>query len=429
MKLEIVGEEVIKPASPTSEHLRTAQLPLSGHLVPPVYVAAVFFYNTEEEIAALTLKKSLSLTLNRFYPLSGRIRGASINCNDEGVVFTQAKTDCLLSDFLRNPNLDSVKQFLPSDFTTSGDPPEKWPLLHVKLTLFRSRGMAVSVCVSHKVCDAASLAMFIHGWTSTAKGHSDSASPEFAAPTFFPTPDPSLDSPISDEIFDVGKPCVKKRFVFDASKIVELKKRAASIQVSNPTCVEAISGLVWRCARKVSGKTTPLVMTQAMDLRRRIPSTHLPHNTIGNLVFAFFLKAGPEEKIEIQEIVANSRKAKEGVNEMIKENLGGVRLGEKMRNEMVNYTKEITGEVDVYNITSWCGMKFYEADFGWGNPEWVVPGAVYPRKIDDVGVILMDAKDGEGIEAFVSLIEQDMSAFEQDQDLLAFASPNPTVLI
>jgi hypothetical protein len=40
----------------------------------------------------------------------------------------------------------------------------------------------------------------------------------------------------------------------------------------------------------------------------------------------------------------------------------------------------------------------------------------------------MDSKSGDGIEAFVTLEEKDMAAFECDEELLAFAALNPTPL-
>ncbi|CAN6970280.1 unnamed protein product [Brassica rapa subsp. trilocularis] len=54
----------------------------------------------------------------------------------------------------------------------SPDPadPGTWPLLHVKVIFFRDRGFAVAVSASHKVCDAASLSMFVRSWTKAAKG-------------------------------------------------------------------------------------------------------------------------------------------------------------------------------------------------------------------------------------------------------------------
>ena len=70
-----------------------------------------------------------------------------------------------------------------------------------------------------------------------------------------------------------------------------------------------------------------------------------------------------------------------------------------------------------FMFTSWCRFPIYEADFGWGKPDWA----------SDAGsslemVTLMDDKHGDGIEAWVNLKENDMYVFEQDQDIVTFTT-------
>ncbi|CDY68340.1 BnaAnng26960D [Brassica napus] len=79
----------------------------------------------------------------------------------------------------------------------------------------------------------------------------------------------------------------------------------------------------------------------------------------------------------------------------------------------------------MYAVTSWCRMPFYEANFGKGCPVWVV-GNVAPRL--ELVTMLLDSNDFKGIEAWVTLSEEDMLSFEQNPELLAFASPNPAVI-
>lgn len=107
MKLEILSKEVIKPDSPN--HLQTLHLSLFDQFLPKTYVSAIFFYDDhqpdQEEILVQKLKNSLSQTLSLFYPLAGRIKeGVTVDCNDEGALFTKARADVLLSDVLRNPS-------------------------------------------------------------------------------------------------------------------------------------------------------------------------------------------------------------------------------------------------------------------------------------------------------------------------------------
>ncbi|CAH8276568.1 unnamed protein product [Arabidopsis lyrata] len=432
-KLEVAAREVIKPASPSPRD--RLQLSILDLYCPAIYVSTIFFYdldNMSPEILSENLKSSLSETLSRFYPLAGRIEGVSISCNDEGAVYTEARTNLLLPDFLRNLNTDCLSGFLPT--IAAGDSPAAWPLLSVKVTFFGSgSGVAVSVSVSHKICDAASLVTFVKDWaTTTAKGKSNSTI-EFAETTIYPPPPPShmyLEFPSTDSDSNIANKCVIKRFVFEPSKIAELRHKAASESVSVPTRVEAIMSLIWRCARKSSRFNLVIprqtVMWQAMDLRLRIPSNVLPQDVIGNLQSGFSLKKDAESEFEIPEIVAAFRKTKEGVNEMIKESVQSNTTGQSLLSLMAETVSE-SADIDRYIMSSWCRKPFYEVDFGSGSPVWV--GYASHTNYDNmVWVMLIDSKEGDGVEAWISLPEEDMSVFVDDQELLAYAVLNPPVL-
>jgi shikimate O-hydroxycinnamoyltransferase len=60
----------------------------------------------------------------------------------------------------------------------------------------------------------------------------------------------------------------------------------------------------------------------------------------------------------------------------------------------------------------------YEADFGWGKPTWVTTFGCSSRKV----ILLMDTRDGDGIEAVLNMEENDMAKFEYDVELLQNAS-------
>ncbi|CAN6894081.1 unnamed protein product [Brassica oleracea var. botrytis] len=93
MKPEVVGRELIKPASSSPQDLLQLSLAYVS-AGPAAYVSTIFFYKTVSgeslDITSGRLKTSLSDTLSRFYPLAGRMEGDKIICNDEGAVFTEA---------------------------------------------------------------------------------------------------------------------------------------------------------------------------------------------------------------------------------------------------------------------------------------------------------------------------------------------------
>ncbi|CAH8333593.1 unnamed protein product [Eruca vesicaria subsp. sativa] len=448
-KVDVVRREVIKPAA-GAPHDRL-QLSLVDLSCPAVYVGTIFFYKAipgeSPEIISRRLRNSLSETLTRFYPLAGRIDGVSVNCNDEGALFTEARTDHLLSDFLKNnlDNTESLGLFLPS--VAPGESAGTWPLLSVMVSFFGSgSGAAVTVSISHKICDAASLLTFVQGWAATMKGaiSNDMALtiPNFVGSTIYPPPHTSFQSPSVDDLLEFRGKCVTNRLVFKSSKIAALKCKAASESLLVPTRVEAIMSLIWICATKasrsnsVSPKST--LMTQAMDLRLRIPTNVLPKNAMGNLQSAFFLKIDAESPMDIGEIVVQFRKAKEGINDMIEENLQGYHtdstvvttstLGQNLLGVLQKFMTGLTPDIDMYGMSSWCKKPFYEVDFGWGNPVWI--GSASHTICDNlVYVLLLDSKDGEDVEAWVGLPKQDMPVFVRDPDLLTYAVVNPPVLI
>ncbi|XP_033132364.1 BAHD acyltransferase BIA1-like [Brassica rapa] len=438
MKLEVVGREVIKPASPSPQDL--LQLSLADVSGPAAYVSTIFFYKTVSgeslDITSGRLKTSLSDTLSRFYPLAGRMEGDKIICNDEGAVFTEARTDLLLSDFLKNnlDNTNSLPEFLPT--IAPGESAGAWPLLSAKVSFFGSgSGFAVTVSISHRICDASSILTFVSGWAATAKAESSDVVvmniPTFASTTIYPPPPCSFQSSSLDGLYEPKSKCVANRFFFKSSKIAELKRRAMSETVPVPTRVEVIMSLIWRCATNSSRSNSAVqkstLMIQALDLRLRIPPAVLSKDAVGNLQAPFFLKEGSESKMEIAEIVAEFRKAKEVVNEMIKENLATTTLGPNLLSLLGKLASELTPDIDLFPMSSWCRKPFYEVDFGCGSPVWI--GSTGHVIHNAVFVMLMDSKDGEDVEAWISLPGQDMSVFVRDQEVLAYAVINPPVLI
>ena len=71
-----------------------------------------------------------------------------------------------------------------------------------------------------------------------------------------------------------------------------------------------------------------------------------------------------------------------------------------------------------YICISWCRCSLYQADFGWGKPMRLSPLGAGSKNI----TCLNDTREGEGIEAFVTLEEQEMVVFEGDEELLHFFS-------
>ncbi|KAK2978486.1 hypothetical protein RJ640_003240 [Escallonia rubra] len=431
MKIEILAEDIIKPSSPTPHHLRNFQFSLLDQLVPSIYTPLLLFYpgptctnldhppKSNPSSRSLQLKTSLSKLLVPFYPFAGRINGnASIECNDDGVPFLEARIKCSLLDLLKKPEAETMRTFLPVQVESKES--STIPLL-IRVSFFSCGGMAIGICASHKITDASTLSTFINGWASESSVCDKTpVAPEFVISSLFPPCD-SLTT-LAIELIPEND-CVTRRFVFGASSIATLKNKAEKDNAVQPTRVEAVSTLLWKCATAAASNKRPSVMTQIVNMRKRfIPA--LAENSVGNFS-GYFLVENNGNEMELHSLVG---KLKRGMKEFCGDYV--TKLQGKEGSETIKESFKESGkmfmrdDIELYNFSSWCGFRLYDADFGWGKPAWVSI-ASWPYK--NV-VVLMDTKEGDGIEAWVNLKEEEMLVLERDPELLAFACPNPIVL-
>ncbi|EOA25414.1 hypothetical protein CARUB_v10018746mg [Capsella rubella] len=406
MKVETFANEIIKPSSNTPNNLNTLQLSIYDHIIPPVYTVAFLFYTNDELISpehcSNKLKTSLSETLTKFYPLAGRINGVTIDCNDEGAIFVDARVNnCPLSNFLGSPDFKAIQQLLPLEVIDNpNEAANTWPILLVKATYFPC-------------------------------GEGESlVDPAFAAANFYPPASPFFQLPLDENANKISK--ITKRFVFGSSKLEELRVKAATADVvAKPTRVESVTALLWKAfvASSSTNTSDTKILIQPANLRPKIPS-FLPENLIGNVMFSSaVLSVSRGENVKIEEAIKDLRKKKEDLGVVIKDEDGStsLKIGAKLANLMLGKFAMLSYEThQPYTVSSWCKLPLYEASFGWGSPVWVV-GNVAPM-LDNV-TMLMDSKDGQGIEALVTLPEENMMCFEQNTELLAYASMNPSVLV
>ncbi|KAL6198914.1 hypothetical protein ACLB2K_028702 [Fragaria x ananassa] len=442
MKFEVIRSETVKPSSPTPHYLKHFKLSLLDQLAPVAYEPLVLFYPYNDRHVTFTpakrshwMKKSLSETLTRFYPFSGRIKGnISIECHDDGVDYVEARVHGLLSSLLAQPDAETLRQLLPVEIES----PKvgAGPLLLVQESFFDCGGLAIGVCMSRKVGDAASLSTFIMSWAASALGFSQALLPDFNASFWFPPMDCSSahNSAVDHIIKKRTKGCVTKRFVFDASKICALQTKAASANVKQPTNLEAVTALIWRCVVAAATRSSSLhksppkvsVLSQSVDIRKRIMPP-LSDDSIGNLV-GYFAAQANESELELQGLVAQLRTGLKEVSNNCAQILKGSH-GSRGFVESFTEAGDFFQRDDIMNLqvcTGLCDYKvLYEVNFGWGRPIWV---SNFPSGLNRNVASLVGTRKDDGIEAWVTLSEEDMAAFEHDQELLAFAMVNPSVL-
>ncbi|KAK9117441.1 hypothetical protein Sjap_016388 [Stephania japonica] len=427
MEVEIMSRDTIKPSSPTPSHLKTYNLSYFDQLAPHIFSPILLYYTKTNSTAALCLKESLSKCLTKFYPLAGRIKDdVSVDCNDAGVDYLEAKvTNCSLLDVITNPNTHSLKQLLPYEPLSCT---LQSPLLAVQVNRYQCGGIAIGVCISHKVADTSSLGTFINGWSCTARGDCEAVAPHFELPTLFPwrdTNDDEQEFHATEETNIMDNQALStKRFVFNASGIAKLREKArnCSSTIESPTRVELVSAFIWKLfVDSNRSKTHPTIskpysVFHAINLRKR-RAPPLAEHGFGNMYVAVneSLAAENDDDIEYCSLVGRIKGAIRGV---------GGEFVKKLESGDECYLKRIKachiqlakGGKEQINFSSWCWF-FYDADFGWGRPVWVSP----PLYLKNV-VILMNTRDGDGIEAWVSMLDEDIVEFESGPEILEFAS-------
>ncbi|XP_019193151.1 PREDICTED: vinorine synthase-like [Ipomoea nil] len=458
IRVEIIQKQTIKPSRPTPHNLRDYKFSLLDQLAVKFYVPVVLFYPTtagifpaEESTMSSSslfdhLKESLSMTLTHLYPLAGRVKDVfTLRCNDDGALFVEARAvGENLSSVVSRPRMETLCRLLPCN-------PGEWPskvndyaLLAVQVTEFPCGGIAVGACLWHGIADASTAATFLQTWATISRDGDDSkigggfvvdCSGIFAPRSV----DVNQTVPWDGEAATKGQP-VTKRFVFEGSKIATLREKLATssggIIASIPTRIEALTALIWAAfiaASRERNRDLKLhLLVSAVNLRKRMVPP-LPPNSIGSTLHIALAKlaAAGERGASVDEcrrgVQESIRRVKDPV---VREVYGGGEgappesLAEAMEKGSNNIEIKVGAEevVGCLITSSWCRFPFYEADMGWGKPMWVANAAVGMNT-----VVFLDTADGEGVEAWAKLREEDMFRLEQNQDFATLVSFTQTV--
>ncbi|XP_004310026.1 PREDICTED: vinorine synthase-like [Fragaria vesca subsp. vesca] len=412
---EVISKHIIKPASPTPDHLRHYQFSFLDQISPPVYNPLLLFYEfnakTQPNITEISnhLKTSLAKVLSLYYPLAGRFKdNQHVDCNDNGVPYLEAQVNCKLSDVLNNPIPGELNKLMPFELD---DVASKYPL-GVQLNVFQCGGFAIAQCLTHKLADGLSYFTFSKTWAATAGGEPKIAQPQFISATLFPPKNLSG----YDARTGITRNKVTKRFVFSAINIEELRKVQANKASAHPSRVEALSSFILsrfvEATKDIGSAEKFYRVVHAVNLRPRFEPP-LPHHSFGNLY-----RVAMTAPLQI-----SSGEPYHGIREEISKidnaYVRKLQKGDEHLSSIKTYAKSFAkGEQVTISFSSYCRFPLYDNDFGWGRPTWVGSPALTFKNL----VNFMDTREGGGIEAYISLEEEVMTKFESDVELLAYMS-------
>nr|GMD26067.1 vinorine synthase-like [Ipomoea batatas] len=443
MKVEVRSKEIVKPFSPTPESLKKYKLSFLDQFALNVRVPFVFFYhssgayshdghtNTIDE-----LKKSLSKTLSLMYPLAGRVKEdkVAIECNDEGVEFIVADVAEIMSCLLENPEMEKIKQLIPTGKVYEPQPVGK-ALVAVQVNRFSCGGIAIGFFVSHAVLDGSTLAKFLEIWASFNRGLFNNGGigsgfiSNHSTILFPPLTDTSAlersAKMAAEAIQQEEKHMVVKRFLIPANALAQLREELICKEnnkgLRRPSRTEAITALVWAAVINATPPTQTVPLSCMVDLRGRMEPP-LPPNCLGNLTYgatAHCEAAKDGAAVTAAQLVEKIRDSLRAVNDGAARKMYGeggllraafARGHEMVRNKDCSTTTLYT--------SSLCRMPYYEVDFGWGKPRLVV------NMVKNFMVLLLDASNG-AVEVWMGLPKQLMHTLTQDRHFLAYVSASP----
>ncbi|KAL0380054.1 UNVERIFIED_CONTAM: Vinorine synthase [Sesamum angustifolium] len=395
--VHVISKELIKPSSPTPDHLKTVKLSVLDQLTPPVYISLLFFYEADElkGLASSSdpaqichhLKQSLSKTLTSFYPLAGKIDPESFTvcCDDYGVEFVEARARARLRDVVHEAKLDEFHKGCRG-------------------------GMRVAPS-SRRVVSGG----FHERMGSYLSGGNPKTAPEFGVlGGYFPARDLS-DSNFSPSLLMGNAKLVTKRLVFDKEKLAALKKAAATGDVRDPTLVEAVSAFILK----------HFIETNPLDAKKSLLAGHMVNirsrasppleNTFGNGCFTAVAELSHQHRLpapELHELVSKLRNAIRTIDD---EYIRDTEREDRYLSDLGRVCDLISeGEADAFVFSSWCRFPMYEVDFGWGKPVWACTTALLVSNL----AILMSTRDGNGIEAWINLLPDQVQSLESQFKLI-----------
>ncbi|KAK4854821.1 hypothetical protein QYF36_001650 [Acer negundo] len=299
----------------------------------------------------------------------------------------------------------------------------------VQVNYFICGGVAISIYFKHVIADAFAAAIFIKTWAAIACAGSNYNIKDavYGCASIFPPQDLPLQQlwrTSFENNFALGE-TVSRRLIFDATTIATLREKIVNGPcLDQPTRFEAITALIWGAAidagREREDFKAKNVALIPVSLRHKL-NLASPEQCIGNVAQVTMAKWPTEKTIDYNSLAG---KLNEAIMMMDENYARKLNEGGGFLSDLRNLNEEIS-DSNVFFVTSMFRSPLYEADFGfgWGKPKWANTVFHFNNFI-----FISDTCDGGGLEALVGLPKEDMTRFEKNPDIIAYASSfNPSI--
>ncbi|XP_047313009.1 stemmadenine O-acetyltransferase-like [Impatiens glandulifera] len=412
LKIKVLSNEFVRPSSPTNYPFKKYHLSLLDQSIPRFFIPSILYYQatsttttTQHELISSRLRESLSQTLTKFYPFAGRLNRAdnSIDCNDMGVRYLEAKVDSNISEVIECHEARMVDPLIPNSM---GNDEEEDEIFAIQVNYFNCGGIAIGTYIPHQIADGVSFFTFIKSWAAISCQHDiniiNTLKPSFVSSSLFPPKENHDYNPLSE---DWKETLVTRRFVFDASHITSIREKARiDHDYLIPTRVEAVSAFIWKYAT-VDKPGKQYIATHNVNLRSRMVPP-LSEHAIGNLFGVAYAYCSYEDS---NDLAVMGRKVREGIRRIDDEYIRRIRGDEGYEVMIDNWMKMgelvTSEEANFFRFSSWCRFPIYDVDFGMGKPVWASIGSLNIKN----SAFLMDSKCGNGVDAWVTMNQQDMA--------------------
>ncbi|CAI8591933.1 unnamed protein product [Vicia faba] len=398
------------------------------------------------------LKSSLSLTLQHFIPLAGKIVWPNDsskpfiqfnpNEDDKGVSFLIGESDLDFNHVIENSPQDASfsRSLIPLLESTDSFA----SIISIQITLFPKSGFSIGISTHHAVLDGKSTTMFIKAWAYLCNKTIETLE---ESPTLLPKLEPLFNREIIKDPNELSvnftnywihvmtqkfpnekannleilpfepklKDYVRATFKLTREDLDKIKQKVLSkweIFYPNESKPQMLSSFVITCAylhvtiakamNGVDKEKEKFSFLFSVDCRARLEPP-IPNNYFGNCVWVQFPDTQPLDFIKEDGVLLVAKCIHEKIM-MIDEK--GVLEGAK---DCINKFISLTSEgYEVMGVAGSNRFGVYETDFGWGRPEKVEIVSI------DRGLTigLAESKDGNGgIEVGVVLNKDVMDLF------------------